>query len=61
MGSIIVRPRAVIRQTLTEPLNRAKFDAGTLAHIDSILAKPDEEWSRREFRVMHQYFGDCDD
>lgn len=61
MAHVIIKPRAVIRQTLDDPLNLAKFDEGTRAYIASILAKQDEEWTRAEFRKMHTFFGDCDD
>lgn len=62
MSTVIIRrPRRVMREALSDPLNRARLDQQALAHVDSILAKPDEEWTRREFRAMHQYFGDCDD
>lgn len=61
MSHVIIKPRAVIREALSEPLNLAKFDEGTRAYIATILTKPDEEWTRAEFRKMHTFFGDCDD
>jgi hypothetical protein len=61
MSVIIHRPRRVIRETLSDPLNHAKFDTATRMQIDAILAKPDEEWSRYQFRKMLALFGDCDE
>lgn len=58
---IITRPRAVIRQVLSDPLMLAKLDQNTHSYIASVLAKPDDEWTRYEFRKLHQLFGDCDD
>jgi hypothetical protein len=57
---IIKRPRAVIREVLTDETNREQFDAGTLSYIDSVLAKEDAQWTRAEFRKLHTFFGDCD-
>lgn len=61
MVAVVIRPRSLIRQALSDPLNAAKFDEGTQAYIATVLAKEDDEWSRAEFRKLHTFFGDCDD
>lgn len=60
MGVIIIRPRAVIRQVLSEPLNRSKLSNIQLEHIDAILLKNDEDWTDFEFHYLWHCGSMCD-
>lgn len=52
MGSIIIRPKAAIRQVLTEQTNRPYLSPHRLATVDAILAKEDASISKPEFAFL---------
>ena len=61
MAVVIIRPRRAVRDVLAAETQRQYLDIGDVIKVDAVLAKPDEDWPRKEFRFLMRCLEDIDE
>lgn len=61
MVVLVKRPRAVLRDVLSDDTQRQYLSNGRLSKVDTILAVNDDDWTSKQFNFMLRCLADIDD